>query len=864
MNYVFAPAMLLMAISSAPALSKESPFGDQSGYPSPLKLADSRSELQLLKPYSPNQDEVISIDHSRQKYIIGDEIPSEENLNLNLNRNEPTKVTSNPVDEAINREELRLWQWLRMGRYADMEYKIQELKALYPRWTPPRKMTQLLVEGKGRKKLQQAVELNQWDQIILLSQSAPELFTCGQYYNRWKLADAYAEQQNQAAVVQVYQQLMDECQSGKIRLDTFERSQVHLSYDELLVLLRQEEARKKHRLSKKSLASMKAMLARSEVLIASRNGDDHAVIAAIPALQDAVNREKNAGYALIFGWSLFRQDKADEAAVWFERAYKWEPSRESVQGLANMYSYQGRLEDAEKLARADLKDPLMREMLGEILAQKGRDAFDAEDYPSTIKYLDEATQYAPRTLNDEAVYGWASYHLGNFEAASAAFEKAYQDDPQPAIAEGLYYSLQETDESRLEDVAEEYEGPLKSMVDARSGEKAFDSRLYHVAYAEDPAKYPMLKGVNSSALLGGMIFHFRSGESGMSQLDTQKVPILTGEIDINRHLFELEVAAVTLSNGQLKESALVGNYTNPGSPYAFEPTVEVSNAPEMALRYRYEGTLSPYAEIGTTPSGGPVDSRMKGKLGATFGMKRGSINFEFFSLPVKESILSYVGIHDPYDGIPWGGVNKKGFSTMAFLTMNERFSTSVQIRSASYEGELVDTNEMLEFSLGARRYWTAEGWDEISAGPNFSFQRFDKNLSKYTLGHGGYFSPQQLFKFGGGAAATTEEFHSYIAGAKLDLGYQQHEEDCAPLRPQFSNACAPEYSSNSAAGVYLGVQLAAMVQADPHAQLGGGFFYSMSPEFNEFGFMLAFRLTLDPRNGTMKMDLPRWINQVHE
>jgi len=861
MNCAFAPVALLLAMIAAPAFSEDHSVWLHDARTTPLKLADSSSELQLLRPYTPNQDEVISIDHSRQKYIIGDEIPSLETIEK-TERQIP--VANNPVDEAVGREELRLWQWLRMGRYADMEYKIQELKALYPRWTPPKKMTQLLAEGKGRKTLQQAVELQKWDQIIRLSQSSPELFTCGQYYNRWKLADSYEEQNDHAAVVQVYQQLMDDCRSGKIRVDTFERSQVHLSYEELLGLLRQEEARTKHRLPNKDLAMMQAMLARSEVLIASRNGDDDAVIAAIPALQNQIIQEKDAGYALIFGWSLFRQDKTDDAAVWFERAYKWEPSRETVQGLANMYSYQGRLDDAEQLARADLSDPLMREMLGEILAQRGRDAFDAEDYSSTISYLDESAQYAPRGLNDEAVYGWASYHLGNFEAASAAFEKAYQDDPQPAIAEGLYYSLQETDEARLDDVAEEYEGPLKSMVDARSGEKAFDSRLYHVAYGDDPAKYPMLKGVSSSALLGGMFFHFRSGESGTSQLDTQKVPVLSAEVDINRHLFELEVAAVTLSNGQLKESALVGNYTNPGSAYAFEPTTEVSNAPEMMLRYQYEGTLSPYFAIGMTPSGGPVDSRIQGKLGTTFGMKRGSLNFEFFSLPVKESILSYTGIYDPYDGIAWGGVNKTGFSALAFLTLNERFSTSVKIRSATYEGELVDTNEMLEFSLSARKYWIEEGWDEISAGPTFGFQRFDQNLSKYTLGHGGYFSPQQLFKFGGEAAATTEEFHSYIAGAKLDLGYQQHEADCAPLRPQFSAACSSEYPASSASGVYLGLQLAAMVQADPHAQLGGGFFYSMSPEFNEFGFMLAFRLTLEPRNGTMKMDLPRWIDRVHE
>ena len=825
---------------------------------------DASRELQLLRPYTPNQDEVISIDHSRQKYIIGDDIPTIDDLDFEEESQSQPRVISNPVDEALGREELRLWQWLRMGRYRDMDRKIQELRALYPRWTPPKKMTQLLAEGKGRQRLQQAVELKKWDQIISLSSSSPELFTCGQYYNRWQLADAHHAMGDHAAVVKTYSDLMNDCRSGKIRVETFERSQTHLSFDELKALLAQEEARKKHRLSKANLGKMRALLARSEVLIASRNGDDAAVIATIPNLQDQVIREKNAGYALIFAWSLFRQEQTNEAAIWFERAYKWEPSRESVQGLANMYSYQGRLDDAEKLARADLSDPLMREMLGEILAQRGRDAFDAEDYPTTIQYLDESAKYAPRNLNDEAVYGWASYHQGNFDAASAAFERAYQDDPQPAIAEGLYYSLQETDESRLEDVAEEYEGPLKSMVDARSGEQAFDSRLYHVAYSESPAKYPMLKGVNSTALLGGMLFHFRSGESGTSQLDTQKVPILTAEIDIHRHLFELEVANITLSNGQLPESALIGNYSNPGSAYSFEPTTEVSNAPEMMLRYRYEGTLSPYLAIGMTPSNAPVDPRMQGKLGASFGMKRGSLNFEFFSLPVKESILSYTGIHDPYDGIAWGGVNKTGFSALAFLSLSDRFSTSVNIKSATYEGELVETNEMLEFSLGAKRSWDVEGWDDISAGPRFAFQRFDQNLSKYTLGHGGYFSPQQLFKFGGEASATTEEFDSYIAGAKLDAGYQQHKEDCAPLRPQFSAACSSEYPSASASGVYLGLQLAAMVQADPHAQLGGGFFYSMSPEFNEFGFMLAFRLTLDPRNGTLAMDLPNWINNVHE
>lgn len=777
----------------------------------------------------------------------------------------PAAPRRNPAEEALGREELRLWQWLKLGKHSQIESRIKELKSIYPNWNPPQQMVTLLAEARSRKELEQAVKAGNWSMVMFSFKQYPGWFTCDQFYNLWSLADAQQGMGNRDAMVRIYQGIMDNCSSQKVRVDTFKRALPVLTFDELSDMVDDEEARHKNRLSNANLAVLHGELATLRMLEAADQGEDQAVVASIPMLSDRVIREKDSGLALIFGWASYREDRLVEADNWFRRAHEWNPSPQTIQARATMYNRLGRLDDAEALARTDLEDPAMQDLLASVLAQRARDAFNAEDYQSTLDYFDEAEVYAPRELDDEAIYGWSNYHLGNFERAAESFELAYPDSQSPEVAQGLYYSLKESDSSRLRTVASRHEGPLKVMVEEEATEEAFDLGLYHKAYAISPSTYPELKGMDTAGLLGGMFFHFRSGESGTSQLNLQRLPIVSGEADWGQHLFELEVSALSLSSGELRDFAVIGSYPEEQEEpaYTFQPTTELDNSVEPMFRYRYEGSFSPYFSIGTTPTNAPLGSRLQGNLGFGYMMGAGSVGLELYSKPVKESMLSYVGIHDPYSGEAWGGVDRKGFDANVYLKLRERFSSSFSVRSATYVGTDVVSNDMIEFLISARRTWSGDVWEEIGVGPTFSFQRFDQNLSFFTRGHGGYFSPQQLFKFGGELSLASHDLRDFVSTARVAIGFQQHKSDCAPLFPQESNLCSENYLLNKDEGLYLNTEIMGMILADSHVQVGGGVFYSTSPEFDEFGFMLALRLTAEPRKSMIKADLPSWFKNAH-
>jgi cellulose synthase operon protein C len=143
--------------------------------------------------------------------------------------------------------------------------------------------------------------------------------------------------------------------------------------------------------------------------------------------------------------------------------------------------------------------------------------------------------------------------------------------------------------------------------------------------------------------------------------------------------------------------------------------------------------------LGLSPRGFPIQTWTGGlRLGAADG----PVMLMAVRDNVRDSLLSYAGAMDPGSGAVWGGV----VSNSVALHLKHDASASGQyfIGSAGLlRGQNVADNWNVQGILGA--YWrvVSVGQGGLSVGLNAVGMHYDRNLNFFSLGHGGYFSPQR-------------------------------------------------------------------------------------------------------------------------
>jgi len=101
------------------------------------------------------------------------------------------------------------------------------------------------------------------------------------------------------------------------------------------------------------------------------------------------------------------------------------------------------------------------------------------------------------------------------------------------------------------------------------------------------------------------------------------------------------------------------------------------------------------------------------------------------------------------------------------------------------EGEGVKDNDGAALYLSLQRRLPAVEQETLELGPYLYYTAYAENLSHFTLGHGGYYSPQRMLQLGIGASWLRERQRS-VLHFEASLGYQSQHEDAVayfPLNP---------------------------------------------------------------------------------
>ncbi len=106
------------------------------------------------------------------------------------------------------------------------------------------------------------------------------------------------------------------------------------------------------------------------------------------------------------------------------------------------------------------------------------------------------------------------------------------------------------------------------------------------------------------------------------------------------------------------------------------------------------------------------------------------------------SVLSYAGARDPITGKVWGGVVATGVQARRSVNLGN-YSVSGSASYTLLTGQEVRSNTRLQLRVGVDRDLLQTDGQRVNLGLALSLWRHAHDLSEYSWGHGGYYSPQR-------------------------------------------------------------------------------------------------------------------------
>jgi len=567
-------------------------------------------------------------------------------------------------------------------------------------------------------------------------------------------------------------------------------------------------------------------------------------------------KKPEAGWAEALAWIYYGEGKSDLAKTWFSRALSLDTSDSSASyGLALIDKSEGNLGEAEARAQHAPQDPQMRSLLQQIYATQAGQSYNQMHYHECLDFLAQAESLGPLKTDQRMLRAWTHYQLNEYAESAREFEALYRLRHDKISAEGLFYSLQRLDQQdRARALAQELGGPLQLMVRNRQARDYYDRGLFLDAQAETPGLFPALKNIDSPSLDTGVAFRQKSGQSGLSSLQAERLPFADGSIVFSGvNLLTVDASRLDLDSGPLASNATVGTDPVTPRPYSFAPTTYLGNLTLLNLSISHQGWFAPYLELGATPIGGPVSPLPTGRLGFIQQVDSGNWGLSLYGKSNTESILSYAGIRDPYGGGAWGRVVESGIEATGYQDLGANWGFTGDGILGVLTGDQVQTNEHAALSAGVGKDLRLDGFQYFVIGPSFYGEHFEHNLSGFTIGQGGYFSPDYLAQGTVDLNFLTLEGQPYIVRGRFGAGLQDNQQDASPIFP-----LSPDGRTTAAtnqASYVLSAEVEGVVRLGDHWQFGGALSYDKSADYTESREMLFFRFLFQPRPAVFSSDL---------
>jgi predicted Zn-dependent protease len=322
----------------------------------------------------------------------------------------------------------------------------------------------------------------------------------------------------------------------------------------------------------------------------------------------------------------------------------------------------------------------------------------------------------------------------------------------------------------------------------------------------------------------------RTGSSGLDKLTELSAPTNLLVSPFGRGQLTLMATPTFLESGQV--SADAGSQARFGTG-AFGHTPPPSNQQAsgvgLSLGYRL-GWFA--ADVGASPLGFQEQNVLGGIELAPEIAPNLRLRILGERRAVTDSVLSYAGTKDPATGIAWGGVTRTRGHAQLELSLGEA-NLYAGGGYATLNGQNVEQNSEYEGGAGGSYPIWRDGNDELRLGLDLVYFGYNKNLDFFTVGQGGYFSPQSYFagliplRYTG----KTDVLSWTVGGS---LGYQVYNQQSSPVFPNnpalqsaletaaiTNSTIIPIHPGSSSSGVVGGANGSIEYTVDPTFRLGG-------------------------------------------
>ncbi|MFM9922973.1 cellulose synthase subunit BcsC-related outer membrane protein [Variovorax sp. H27-G14] len=255
-----------------------------------------------------------------------------------------------------------------------------------------------------------------------------------------------------------------------------------------------------------------------------------------------------------------------------------------------------------------------------------------------------------------------------------------------------------------------------------------------------------LESQRAVSLTAGTVYRNRAGEAGLSRLSDFQLPV-QARFPVGEGKIVVGVTPTVLDAGTPTSDYATASRFGAGPAAAINALrsgteINQQNASGVGLNVGYEGKNLD-AGIGTTPLGFPTTNvvgnvTLKGSFGDSWNYKA-----DFSRRAVTDSVLSFAGAKDERTGARWGGVVATG--ARGDLGYDDgTYGVYSYLSAHGITGKNVASNSRFETGGGAYLHLMNSASSKLTLGMNIGLMGYDKNLSYYTFGQGGYFSPQSF------------------------------------------------------------------------------------------------------------------------